>query len=604
MLTTVLAVLLYVGVLGLFVAAARRRWFSRMRRGFLLSVIFGLGVAGVGSTLLVGVWGHSGARELLRRQIVTQLQSVGGIVEQQVDRETRQALDEMNLLSRSLGPDFDKSPALLTARLRQAQQINPRLLQLRLTDPRAVIKAELSVTGVVDPMNRVAAAYSLDEGKTFASDPFLAPAFGKYVLNLSVPVRSARGAIVGSLGGRYDIEAELQELTHFARFDASGYAVVVGQDGRVLAHPDAQRLHDDLSSYPAVQAALQGRSGSVEGINKFGSGRLFFYRPLKSPGTLAAKPLALLVEIDQAQVEAILGDLRGRFLLVVLVVTAVSLLVSWTLSSYIERPLVELTDVAERVERGDLSAEAGEAGQDEVGRLAHALNEMVRGLRERERIKQVFGQYVTNQVSEKILKGEVNVDGERRTATVLFSDIRGFTQMSEGMKPAEIVAFLNAYFTEMVEAVFEEKGFLDKFIGDGLMAVFNALGDEPEHARRAVRAALRMRALVGKINGERGVVGKPPISIGIGIHTDDVVLGNVGSSRRLQYTAIGDGVNVSSRVEALNKDFATTILITEATFELVKEHFNCRPMPEAAVKGKAVPVKVYEVVSSKEAFAS
>ncbi len=279
----------------------------------------------------------------------------------------------------------------------------------------------------------------------------------------------------------------------------------------------------------------------------------------------------------------------------------VSAAVARLLSAYIEEPLLALASAAEKVQEGDLSADSPVQGQDEIGRLSHEFNEMLRGLRERERIKQVFGQYVTNQVSEKILNGEVNLHGERRTATILFSDIRGFTAMSEKMSPAETVTFLNAYFTEMVEAVFAEEGFLDKFIGDGLMAVFNALGDAPDHARRAVRTALRMRALVAKINGERGVRGKPPIAIGIGIHTDEIVLGNVGSLKRLQYTAIGDGVNTSSRVEALNKEFGTTILITEATYELVKDAFTCRLMPEAAVKGKSAMVKVYEVVSSKDA---
>ena len=594
-----LAALVYGGCLSVFIAAVRRRWFASQRRGFFLSVLLGFGVAGLGSTLIVGVWGYAAARELLSHQIVTQLDTVGHIMEQQSDRSARQALAEMDLLSRSLAPDFDKGRAALGDRLKHVQDLNPRLVQLRMTDPSANIKAERSVTGVVDPMNRMAAAYSLDEGKTFVSDPFLAPAFGRFVLNLSVPVRSPKGAIIGSLGARYDIEADLQELTHFARFDASGYAVIVSQDGRVIAHPDAQRLHDDVSAYPAVKEALAGRTGSLVGRNKSGYERLFFYRPLKSPATMQTKPMALLTEIDEAQVVAILAELRGRFLLLILVVMAVSALVARVLSEYVEEPLLALTAAAEKVQEGDLSADSPVEGEDEIGRLSREFNEMLRGLRERERIKQVFGQYVTNQVSEKILRGEVNVDGERRRATVLFSDIRGFTAMSEKMEPSEVVAFLNDYFTEMVEAVFEEQGFLDKFIGDGLMAVFNALGDAPDHAVRAVRTALRMRALVAKINGERGVHGKPPIEIGIGIHTDDVVLGNVGSRRRLQYTAIGDGVNTSSRVEALNKEFGTTILVTEATYELVKDAFNCRLMPEAAVKGKSAAVRVYEVVSAK-----
>jgi len=599
-----LSVLVYGAALALFVAAMRRRWFSRRKNGFLLSMLLGLGVAGIGSTVMVGVWGHAAADDLLSRQIVTELETVGHIMDQQIVRETREALDQMDYLSRDIGPEFNGGSAALTARLRHAQELDPRLLQLRVTDPHAAIKAERSVTGVVDPMNRLAAAYSLDNGKPFVSDPFLAPAFNKYVINMSVPIRSAKGEVIGSLGARYDFEGELQELTRFARFNGSGYAVVVSQDGKILAHPESPRLHEDVSSYPAVVAALAGRNGSVVNQNKGGSDRLFVYRPLRSPSTLESKPLAILTEIDHSQVEAIMGSLKIRFFAIVLAVTIVSLLVARLLSNSIEEPLLALTALAQKVETGDLSAESVSAGNDEIGRLSHALNGMVRGLRERERIKQVFGQYVTNQVSEKILNGEVRLEGERRTATVLFSDIRGFTAMSEKMSPTETIAFLNSYFTEMVEAVFHEEGFLDKFIGDGLMAVFNALGDSPDHAQRAVRAGLRMKALVGKINGERGVLGQPPIAIGVGIHTDDIVLGNVGSMKRLQYTAIGDGVNVGSRVEALNKQFGTTVLITETTYALVKDAFNCREMPPAALKGKENALKFYEVVSSKAPPAS
>lgn len=121
------------------------------------------------------------------------------------------------------------------------------------------------------------------------------------------------------------------------------------------------------------------------------------------------------------------------------------------------------------------------------------------------------------------------------------------------MTPAQVVSFLNDYFSEMVEAVFEQNGVLDKFLGDGMMAVFGSMGDMPDHPRRAVLAALRMKALLSKINGDRAILGKPPINIGIGIHTDDVIVGNIGTRKRLEYTVIGDGVNTCSRVEALKQ---------------------------------------------------
>ncbi|MCX6907957.1 MAG: adenylate/guanylate cyclase domain-containing protein [Verrucomicrobia bacterium] len=131
------------------------------------------------------------------------------------------------------------------------------------------------------------------------------------------------------------------------------------------------------------------------------------------------------------------------------------------------------------------------------------------------------------------------------------------------------------------------------------LAVFGSLGDQPDHPRRAVLAALRMKALLGKINGERGIAGKPPIAIGVGIHTDDVIVGNIGSSKRLEYTVIGDGVNTTSRVQTLNKQFGTTILITQPTYETVKDAFECRLMPDTQLRGKTKTFSFYEVLSSK-----
>lgn len=203
---------------------------------------------------------------------------------------------------------------------------------------------------------------------------------------------------------------------------------------------------------------------------------------------------------------------------------------------------------------------------------------MVLGLQERDRVKQIFGRYVTTQVSEKLLKngGATLGSGERKQVTMLFADIRDFTTLSEAMSPEQVVELLNDYFSEMVDAVFEQGGVLDKFIGDGMLAVFGSLDEQPDHRRRAVLAGLRMKARLAKINGEREMRGLKPIHIGIGIHTDEVVVGNIGSRKRLEYTVIGDGVNTCARVESMNKEFNTTLLITEQTHEPLGGEFECR----------------------------
>jgi adenylate cyclase len=182
---------------------------------------------------------------------------------------------------------------------------------------------------------------------------------------------------------------------------------------------------------------------------------------------------------------------------------------------------------------------------------------------------------------------------------MLISDIRGFTAMSEQMQPEEVVKFLNVYFSGMVDAVFEYGGVLDKFLGDGLLAVFGSFTEQPDHPWRAVSTALRMQATLVKMNEQRAAAGMAAIRIGIGIHTGEVVVGNIGSQKRLEYTVIGDGVNTTSRLQTLNKEFSTMILISETTYEAVKDRVECRLMPDSVLRGKTKPLKFYEVTGVK-----
>jgi adenylate cyclase len=141
---------------------------------------------------------------------------------------------------------------------------------------------------------------------------------------------------------------------------------------------------------------------------------------------------------------------------------------------------------------------------------------------------------------------------------------------------------------------------LDKFIGDGMLATFGSVDDAPDPCRRAVQAAMRMKAKLETINAARTAQGKPLIHIGIGIHTADVIVGNIGSRKRSEYTVIGDGVNTCSRVEALNKDFGTTLLITQDTYEHVSAFYECRPMPETKIRGKSQTMRLFEVIAERE----
>lgn len=229
----------------------------------------------------------------------------------------------------------------------------------------------------------------------------------------------------------------------------------------------------------------------------------------------------------------------------------------------------------------------------ENARLYDAMN----ASREAERhVRQIFQKYVPKDVVQRALQlhegGRLSAKG---FATVLFSDIRGFTSLSERMEPEEVVAFLNDYLQRMVEIVFEEGGIVDKFIGDAVMAIFGAPLPRPDDAVRAVRAAQRMLQELDKFNEEQARKGGVHIRIGIGIHSGMLIAGNIGSDRKMEYTVIGDTVNIASRVQDLTKEFGVEIMITQGCYEAAGKAVPARLLPPVLVKGKELPLTVYEV---------
>jgi adenylate cyclase len=193
----------------------------------------------------------------------------------------------------------------------------------------------------------------------------------------------------------------------------------------------------------------------------------------------------------------------------------------------------------------------------------------------------------------------VSLGGESLKVTILFTDIRSFTTLSEKMDPQQLVGLLNEYFTEMVGIVMHEDGVVDKYIGDAIMAVFGAPVPKPQDAVNAVRAAVRMRRALFDLNQKLAERGRPGLRTGIGIHTGEVVAGNIGSEKRMEYTVIGDAVNLASRLESNTKDLGVNILISEDTYALTKHVIEVRPMREITVKGRGAPVMTYEVLGLK-----
>ena len=221
--------------------------------------------------------------------------------------------------------------------------------------------------------------------------------------------------------------------------------------------------------------------------------------------------------------------------------------------------------------------------------------------RQRRELKSAFTRYVSSSVVESILKdpSKLSLGGERRRMSVLFSDIRGFTTISEGLSPESLVETLNVYLTRMTDIVFQNQGVLDKYIGDAVMAFWNAPFDQKNHAELAARTALTMQKALAEMNASKQF-GGIELHIGVGVNTGDMVVGNVGGAKRFDYTVIGDNVNLGSRLEGLTKEYGIGIIFAESTVKDISNIIACRKLDKVAVKGKKEPVVIYEGICLKE----
>ena len=218
--------------------------------------------------------------------------------------------------------------------------------------------------------------------------------------------------------------------------------------------------------------------------------------------------------------------------------------------------------------------------------------------REKRYVKRLFGRYVSPDIVHQLMTNPsaVRMGGDRREMSVLFSDIRGFTAASEQSTPEAVVAQLNEYFSEMVAVLFRHQGTLDKFVGDMVMGLFGAPVADPRHADHAVATAVEMSVALGRLNARWIAQGRAPLEIGIGINSGEMIAGNIGSESIMSYTVIGDAVNLGARIESLNKDYGTRILISQTTKDRLTTAVPTRRVGEAAVKGRREPVVIYEVV--------
>src|SRR5262245_32686414 len=369
------------------------------------------------------------------------------------------------------------------------------------------------------------------------------------------------------------------------------YVIVADGDGKVLARSDASRIEGPIAR-PADLAAPK-EDVLVQTYRTAGRSIIDFSVPL----VYSQVPVGTLyLGFSQRAIDAALGQARNEAAAITFLMVALGIAGGVGLATLLSRRIDRLVEGTRAIAAGNFGVALAVTSRDEIGALTESFNQMARSLREKEMIKRAFTRYVAREVVEEILKDPEHLvlTGERREVTVLFCDVRGFTPLSERLAPEEVVLLLNDFYTLMIETTFKHDGTLDKFLGDAVMAIFGAPIAHPDHSLRAVRTALAMREGVVELNERRRKEGKEPIAVGIGVSAGEAVAGTVGTEERMEYTVIGDSVNLAARLESNAKP--GQILISQRTWDRVKGVVEVRPLGAIKVKGKEEQVEVYEVL--------
>jgi adenylate cyclase len=286
---------------------------------------------------------------------------------------------------------------------------------------------------------------------------------------------------------------------------------------------------------------------------------------------------------------------------------AVGLIFAFVVSGGITRPVLALLQGARDVQAGQLEKGVTVSGRDEIAQLAQAFNNMVEQLRQNARVRETFGRYIDPQIVKGLIdQSHIAAEGQRRTMTVLFCDMKGFTAMSESMTPRGLVQVMNRYFSTMSEPIRTQRGIIDKYIGDAIMAYWGPpFVETAEEARLACQTALDMRARVAPLRDELPeLLGVKSLQIAcdvrIGIATGDVLVGSIGSELMMSYTVMGDAVNIASRLEAANNIYGTQILASETLVASLGPDFEVREIDRLVLAGQSRPLSAFEIMARKD----
>ncbi|MCB0341105.1 MAG: HAMP domain-containing protein [Pseudobdellovibrionaceae bacterium] len=370
------------------------------------------------------------------------------------------------------------------------------------------------------------------------------------------------------------------------------WSYLVDKDGRLLAHPEEEWVFDmkSMAEVGVVARALKNPEAKSQQQDIEEEGKEY----TAAYSRTAIGPI-VVVQASKDSFLAVARSVKRSSIKFTGWGLSAAIFVIFVFSLTLTSPIERLVDAAKKVAQGDFSVQSNVRSWDEVGQLSSAFDEMVLGLQERDKMKNVLNKFHGSSVAEDMLKGDLQLGGSRKKVTVFFSDIRDFTKFSEGHTPEQVVEMLNEYFQIMVGIINRHKGVVDKFVGDAIMAVWGAPEPTDRDSYNAVRACVEMRRALGELNKIRTARGEVPLKIGMGLHTGYVISGTIGSDERMEYTVIGDAVNQAARIEASTKAFGADLLLSDEIADTVHEEFILEKAGSAEVKGKSKPLTLFKV---------
>jgi class 3 adenylate cyclase len=550
--------------------------------------------------------------------------SIAGRIEQRI-QDTANIIKLLTTDPDTIGFVSRPTPVLhllVTDMMRRVQETNSHFHLLMIVDKDGTVIASTREDGYIGKNLKWRDYFKAAiQGQSYMSSVEVGSISGQPGIYISAPIRNHQGLISGVAVVKLN-ENAISSITNQLQQEGKGQAAfVIDKHGIVIFHRDPKALYHSLDKLPddILQTLITEKRFMRDNIpsanlpllakNMIGATRPghLSYRSAdaKLDKVVGFAPVKgsqqWVVGVSESQT-LFLAPLHQLFKNVIMSVSFVGIafvLVAMVSAQSVTRPLRAISDSIAVLEKGDFdNAHARLFNNDEIGQVARAFNTMVVNMKEREREKDIFGRVVSPEVREKLLAGDLTLGGENRRVTVLFSDIRNFTTLSEKLGPDDLILTLNDYLTEMSSAVRPFGGYINNFIGDAIVVIFGA-PVALEHAEwSAVQAGMAMLERLEKLNSRRAAQSDEPLKIGVGISTGKAIAGQIGSPERFLYTVIGDAINVAARLETLTKEYKDCpILMNDATYEAIKDTAGMTfvSLGPQHLKGRTMPVEVYGI---------